>query len=73
LCDGRPYPPEPYSVVRHACFTRAGDPSDGLKRALRAEIHQDAWSTLYSTGSRPFPKREIGHVINHYGDEVLEV
>jgi adenine-specific DNA-methyltransferase len=34
-------------------------------------------STLYSTGSRPFPQPETGRiavkVINHYGDEVLKV
>jgi adenine-specific DNA-methyltransferase len=63
--------------VRHAYFTGAGDPYDRLKRALRAEIDEDAWSTLYSTVSRPFPKPETGRiaikVINHYGDEVLKV
>jgi adenine-specific DNA-methyltransferase len=63
--------------VRHAYFTGAGDPYDRLKRALRTEIDEDAWSTLYSTVSRPFPKPETGRiaikVINHYGDEVLKV
>jgi adenine-specific DNA-methyltransferase len=63
--------------VRHAYFTGAGDPYDRLKRALRAEIDEDAWSTLYSTVSRPFLKPETGRiaikVINHYGDEVLKV
>jgi adenine-specific DNA-methyltransferase len=63
--------------VRHAYFTGAGDPYDRLKRALRAEIDEDAWSTLYSTVSRPFPTPETGRiaikVINHYGDEVLKV
>ena len=46
-------------------------------RALRAEIDEAAWSELYSTISRPFPKPETGKiavkVINHYGDEVLKV
>ncbi|GAI23545.1 unnamed protein product, partial [marine sediment metagenome] len=40
--------------VRHAYFTGAGEPYDKLKRALRAEVDEAAWSTLYSTRSRPF-------------------
>jgi len=46
-------------------------------RALRAEIDEAAWSTLYSTTSRPFDPPSTGKiavkVINHYGDEVLKV
>jgi adenine-specific DNA-methyltransferase len=63
--------------VRHAYFTGADQPYEKLKRALRAEIDEDAWAQLYSTTSRPFPKPETGKiavkVINHYGDEVLNV
>jgi len=68
--------------VRHAYFTGANQPYDKLKRALRAEIDEDAWSTLYSTSSRPFdppqgkngkPGKIAVKVINHYGDEVLKV
>ncbi len=63
--------------VRHAYFTGAEEPYDKLKRALRAEIDESAWSSLYSTVSRPFTKPESGKiavkVINHYGDEVLKV
>ncbi|MGB8414438.1 MAG: site-specific DNA-methyltransferase [Candidatus Binatus sp.] len=63
--------------VRHAYFTGAEEPYDKLKRALRAEIDESAWSSLYSTVSRPFAKPESGKiaikVINHYGDEVLKV
>ena len=63
--------------VRHAYFTGADEPYDKLKRALRAEIDETAWSSLYSTVSRAFPKPESGKiavkVINHYGDEVLKV
>jgi adenine-specific DNA-methyltransferase len=63
--------------VRHAYFTGAEEPYDKLKRALRAEIDEGAWSSLYSTVSRPFAKPESGKiavkVINHYGDEVLKV
>lgn len=68
--------------VRHAYFTGANQPYDKLKRALKAEIDEDAWSQIYSTTSRPFnpPKGKNGKpgkiavkVINHYGDEVLKV
>ena len=44
---------------------------------MRAEIDEGAWSTLYSTVSRPFAAPDTGKiavkVINHYGDEVLKV
>jgi adenine-specific DNA-methyltransferase len=63
--------------VRHAYFTGADEPYEKLKRALRAEIDEAAWSQLYSTVSRPFDKPDTGKiavkVINHYGDEVLKV
>jgi len=63
--------------VRHAYFTGADEPYEKLKRALRAEIDEATWSTLYSTKSRPFAAPETGKiavkVINHYGDEVLKV
>jgi adenine-specific DNA-methyltransferase len=63
--------------VRHAYFTGAGDPYQKLKRALRAEINEAAWSALYSTTSYPFDPPKNGKVavkvINHYGDEVLKV
>lgn len=64
-------------IVRHAYFTGADEPYDKLKRALRAEIDESAWSALYSTVSFPFDKPKSGKiavkVINHYGDEVLKV
>ena len=63
--------------VRHACFTGADEPYEKLKRTLRAEINEAAWSTLFSTVSRPFAQPETGKIavkaINHYGDEVLKV
>ncbi len=63
--------------VRHAYFTGAEQPFERLQRALRAEINEAAWSTLYSTVSRPFDAPSTGKiavkVINHYGDEVLKV
>jgi adenine-specific DNA-methyltransferase len=63
--------------VRHAYFTGAEEPYERLRRALRADINDAAWSSLYSTVSRPFATPETGKfavkVINHYGDEVLKV
>jgi adenine-specific DNA-methyltransferase len=63
--------------VRHAYFTGADEPYEKLQRALRAEIDEAAWQSLYSTISRPFDPPETGKiavkVINHYGDEVLKV
>jgi len=63
--------------VRHAYFLGADDPYGKLKRALRAEIDEAQWSTLYSTKSYPFDAPKSGKiavkVINHYGDEVLKV
>ncbi len=63
--------------VRHAYFLGKEDAYDNLKRALRAEINEDAWQALYSTRSLPFVRPESGRiavkVINHYGDEVLKV
>jgi len=63
--------------VRHAYFTGADKPYERLKRALKAEIDEATWSTLYLTTSRPFDKPTTGRiaikVINHYGDEVLKV
>ena len=63
--------------VRHAYFTGAGEPYEKLKRALRADVDESAWSMLYSTISRPFDMPEKGKIAvkvnNHYGDEVLKV
>lgn len=63
--------------VRHAYFLGGGEPYANLKRALRAEIDEDAWASLYRPRSRPFDVPSKGRiavkVINHYGDEVLKV
>ena len=63
--------------VRHAYFLGADDPYKSLKTTLKAEIDEDAWATLRSDTSRPFPVPETGHiavkVINHLGDEVMKV
>jgi adenine-specific DNA-methyltransferase len=63
--------------VRHAYFTGGQDPYKKLKRALKAEIDEDAWAGLYRTESRSFPEPSTGRiavkVINDYGDEVLQV
>jgi len=63
--------------VRHAYFTGADKPYEKLQRALNADIDADAWLSLYSTTSRPFKTPASGQiavkVINHYGDEVMQV
>jgi adenine-specific DNA-methyltransferase len=63
--------------VRHCYFTGGQDPYARLKRALKAEIDEDAWASLYRTESRPFPRPDTGRiavkVINDYGDEVMKV
>ena len=63
--------------VRHAYFLGASDPYKSLKTTLKAEIDPDAWATLHSDISRPFPRPESGRiavkVINHLGDEVMKV
>lgn len=63
--------------VRHAYFLGANDPYKALKTTLKAEIDADAWATLRSDISRPFPRPESGRiavkVINNLGDEVLKV
>jgi adenine-specific DNA-methyltransferase len=63
--------------VRHCYFTGGQDPYARLKRALKADIDEDAWATLNRTESRPFPRPETGKiavkVINDYGDEVMKV
>ena len=63
--------------VRHAYFTGADDPYERLRKALRADISDEAWATVNSTVSRSFPRPKSGKiavkVINHYGDEVMKV
>ena len=63
--------------VRHAYFLGANDPYSALKTTLKAEINEDAWTTLYSDTSRPFARPKSGRiavkVINHLGDEVMKV
>ena len=63
--------------VRHAYFTGADKPMEKLKKAMKSEIDEEAWSTLNSDVSRPFAKPASGRiavkVINHLGDEVMKV
>ena len=65
--------------VRQAYFLggASGDPYEALKRALKAEIDEEAWATLHTTRSRPFARPKSGKicvkVINHFGDEVQKV
>jgi adenine-specific DNA-methyltransferase len=63
--------------VRQAYFLGANDPYKSLKTTLKAEINEEAWESLHSNTSRPFPKPASGRiavkVINHLGDEVMKV
>lgn len=63
--------------VRHAYFLGGDDPYERLRKTLRTDIDEAAWSSLYSKTSRPFQKPTTGKIgvkiINHYGDEVLKV
>ncbi len=63
--------------VKHAYFTGADEPYAKLQRALRADVDEEAWASLYRTRSRAFPLPSSGKiavkVVNHYGDEVLQV
>lgn len=63
--------------VTHAYFLGADNPYEKLKKALKADISEEAWDSLNSTVSRPFPKPKTGKiavkVINHFGDEVMKV
>jgi adenine-specific DNA-methyltransferase len=62
--------------VRDAYFTGANDPYKRLRQALKAEINEEAWASLYRTRSRPFDPPATGtiavKIINHHGDEVLK-
>lgn len=63
--------------VRHAYFTGEDKPMEKLKKALKSEVDEEAWESIYSTKSRSFVIPSSGKVavkvINHYGDEVLKV
>jgi adenine-specific DNA-methyltransferase len=63
--------------IRHAYFLGTGDPYKSLKSTLKDQIDREAWESLYSDLSRPFPKPKSGRiavkVINHLGDEVMKV
>ena len=63
--------------VRQAYFLGANDPYKALKTTLKTEIDREAWESLKSDVSRPFPKPEWGRlavkVINHLGDEAMKV
>ncbi|MEU8404362.1 hypothetical protein AB0C28_55120 [Nonomuraea sp. NPDC048892] len=63
--------------VRHCYFASGQKPYERLKKALRSDIDEAAWEQLYTTRSLPFPIPDTGKiavkVINHYGDEVLQI
>ena len=64
--------------VRQAYFLGASsDPYRALKTTLKAEIDAEAWASLRSDTSRPFPRPASGRiavkVINHLGDEAMKI
>ncbi|MGP9819353.1 site-specific DNA-methyltransferase [Salinarimonas sp. NSM] len=63
--------------VRQAYFLGAQDPFKALKSALKSEVDEEAWGTLYSAVSRDFARPKTGRiavkVINHFGDEVMRI
>lgn len=63
--------------VRHAHFFGANNPYKSLKTTLKAEIDPEAWESLRSAVSRPFPRPASSRIavkaINHLGDEVMKV
>lgn len=63
--------------VCHAYFLGNDKPYEKLKKALKAEINEEAWQQLYTTVSRPFLKPTTGKiaikVINYFGDEVMKI
>jgi hypothetical protein len=64
------------AVAAHLSRRRVVD-VDAISARWARFSDETAWSTLYSTVSRPFAPPETGKlavkVINHYGDEVLKV
>jgi adenine-specific DNA-methyltransferase len=69
--DGRSF------FVSHAYFLGDVCPFDKLKKALKADISEEAFDSMCSAISRPFPMPKSGKIavkaINHYGDEVMKV
>ena len=63
--------------VRQAYFPGADVPYKSIKSALKADVDAEAWDSLKRTTSRPFPRPKSGRiavkVINHLGDEVMQV
>ena len=64
--------------VRQAYFLGASsDPYRALKTTLKAEIDAEAWASLRSDTSRPFPRPQSARiavkVINHLGDEAMKI
>ena len=63
--------------VRQAYFPGAEVPYKSIRAALRTDVDEDAWDSLKRTTSRPFPRPKSGRiavkVINHLGDEVMQV
>ena len=63
--------------VHHSYFLDANEPYKALETTLKAEFDLDAWATLNSDTSRPFPRPTsapvVVKVINRLGDEAMKV
>lgn len=63
--------------VRQAYFLGQKDPYQALRDTLKEEIDAEAWESIHSDISRPFPMPSTGRIavkiINHLGDEVMKV
>jgi adenine-specific DNA-methyltransferase len=64
-------------IVRHVYFLGDTGVFDDLQRALKGEIDEEGWQSIYSATSRPFSKPKTGKiaikVITVYGDESVVV
>lgn len=49
-------------LVRHVYFTGEEEPYERLKRALRAEVNESAWASLYGTTSLSFACSATGKI-----------
>ena len=70
------YNEESFFVVMRISSAR-DRPLQSAENNVKAEIDEEAWASLNSDTSRPFPKPKSGRmavkVINHLGDEVMKV
>jgi len=63
--------------VRRWVAAKNGETPPEARTKAQVEVDEAAWSSLYSTVSRQFDAPSTGkiavRVVNHYGDEVMQV